>query len=217
MYISKTDQEDMKILLNTYYAESESGNDIIANRALDKLFNKYVNKIIAGVIFSSKFMIFSFEDPDDLKQIAALEVYKSIRKKQWNEDRGSIFNFFTTVIKKNLTWYTLGQNKKRRNIIKVDIEEINDELLEYNENYDGITLEEDIFMEMKMFFAGKERMERLAEVFIEYYHINRGKKFIKKHFIEYAATHTFSPSFCHTFFSNLKKIKSIAKTVEGFI
>jgi hypothetical protein len=56
-------------------------------------------------------------------------------------------------------------------------------------------------------------MEKLSKVFIEYWKINMGKKFIKKNFIEYASTYTFSPSLCHAFFSNLKKIQSIKKII----
>lgn len=199
-------------LINAYYSEIETyGHSYKTERIMSKLFKDYVDKIINGVIFSATFKLYTLGDPEELFQVARMNVFKSIQKKQWTIERGSIFNFFTTVIKKNLVWFTLAQNKKKNRFSEVEIEKVNHDKLIHNDNLDKDMTIEIIFDEMKKFFIGRERMLKLCEIFIDYYRINQGKKFIKKNFIEYAGTYTYSPSFCHSFFSNLKKIKIIQK------
>jgi hypothetical protein len=199
-------------LINAYYSEIElNGHSHKTERIMSRLFIDYIDRIINGVIFSSTFRLYTLGDPEELVQVARMNVFKSIQKKQWTSERGSIFNFFTTVIKKNLVWFTLAQNKKKNRFSEVEIENVSHENLIHHDNLDKDMTIEIIFNEMKKFFVGRERMLKLCEIFIDYYRINQGKKFVKKNFIEYAGTYTYSPSFCHSFFSNLKKIKIIQK------
>jgi hypothetical protein len=217
MYINKKGREEMESLISDFLHESNYGKEPTSKseRIMSKLYRNYVDKIINGVIFSPKFRLYSFGDPDDLFQVGRMEVYKSICKSQWNIERGSIFNFITTVVKKNLTWYTLAQNKKNSKISDLEFEKIiNSESFFYVNHYENFFLMNYVFDEIKAFFIGKSKMEKLADVFIEYWKMNSGKKFIKKNFIEYASTYTFSPSLCHAFFSNLKKISSVKKIIS---
>lgn len=207
----------MESLIAQFLIESDCGNSPTpkSERIMSKLYRNYVDKIINGVIFSPKFKLYTFGDPDDLFQVGRIEVYKSIIKQQWKAERGSIFNFVTTVVKKNLTWYTLGQNKKNSRISDLEVEKIiNSDSFSYTDHYENFFLMSYVFDEIRAFFLGKSKMEKLAEVFIEYWGINSGKKFVKKNFIEYAGTYTFSPSLCHSFFSNLKKITSVRKIIN---
>jgi hypothetical protein len=217
MYINKKGKDEMEKLISDFLNESNYGKNPTSKseRIMSKLYRNYVDKIINGVIFSPKFRLYSFGDPDDLFQVGRMEVYKSICKSQWNAERGSIFNFITTVVKKNLTWHTLLQNKKNSRISDLEFEKIiNSESFFYVNHYENFFLMNYVFDEIRAFFIGKSKMEKLADVFIEYWKMNSGKKFIKKNFIEYASTYTFSPSLCHAFFSNLKKISSVKKIIS---
>jgi hypothetical protein len=217
VYINKKGKDEMEDLMLQFLLESDDGKNPTpkSERIMSKLYRNYIDKIINGVIFSPKFRLYTFGEPDDLFQVGRMEVYKSIVKKQWNADRGSIFNFITTVVKKNLTWHTLLQNKKNNRISDLEFEKIiNSDNFSYVDHYENFFVMNYVFDEIKAFFIGKSKMERLAEVFIDYWKINSGKKFIKKNFIEYASTYTFSPSLCHAFFSNLKKIVSVKKIIS---
>lgn len=217
MYINKKGKDEMEALIIEFLKESDYGKDPTpkSERIMSKLYRNYIDKIINGVIFSPKFRLYSFGDPDDLFQVGRMEVYKSICKCQWDSNRGSIFNFITTVVKKNLTWHTLLQNKKNSRISDLEFEKIiNSETFFYVNHYENFFLMNYVFDEIRAFFIGKSKMEKLADIFIEYWKINSGKKFIKKSFIEYASTYTFSPSLCHAFFSNLKKINSVKKVIS---
>jgi len=217
MYIDKKGRKEMEELLYSFIEESDCGKNMTSKseRIMSKFYVKYIDKIINGVIFSPKFRLYSFGDPEDLFQVGRIEVYKSIIKQQWVPERGSIFNFMTTVIKKNLTWHTINQSKKNNRISDFDFEKIiNSNDFSYEEHNDNFFLMQYIFDEIEVFFLGKSKMEKLSKIFIEYWKINSGKKFIKKNFIEYASTYTFSPSLCHAFFANLKKIQSIKKIIN---
>jgi hypothetical protein len=217
MYIDKKGRKEMEDLMTSFLQESENGKNMTpkAERLMSRFYSKYVDKIINGVIFSPKFKLYSFGDPEDLFQVGRIEVYKSIIKQQWVAERGSIFNFITTVVKKNLTWHTINQSKKSSRISDFEFDKIiNSNDFSYFEYNDNFFLMQYIFDEIESFFLGKAKMEKLSRVFIEYWKVNLGKKFIKKNFIEYASTYTFSPSLCHAFFSNLKKIQSIKKIIN---
>ena len=207
----------MEEMIFSFLEESSDGKVMTrkAERVMSKFYSKYVDKIINGVIFSPKFKLYTFGDPEDLFQVGRIEVYKSIIKKQWVPERGSIFNFITTVVKKNLTWHTINQSKKNNRISDFEFEKIiNSDDFSYEEHNDNFFVMQYIFDEIEMFFIGKSKMEKLSKVFIEYWKINMGKKFIKKNFIEYASTYTFSPSLCHAFFANLKKIQNVKKVIN---
>lgn len=216
MYIDKKGRKEMEEMIYSFLEESSDGKVMTrkAERVMSKFYSKYVDKIINGVIFSPKFKLYTFGDPEDLFQVGRIEVYKSIVKKQWVPERGSIFNFITTVVKKNLTWFTINQSKKNNRISDFEFEKIiNSDDFSYEEHNDNFFVMQYIFDEIEVFFIGKSKMEKLSKVFIEYWKINMGKKFIKKNFIEYASTYTFSPSLCHAFFANLKKINSVKKVI----
>ena len=217
-YISKKDQEEMVLLISYFLEESNNGQKTTpkSDRIMNLLYTKFIDKIIQGVIYSPKFRFYNFHDPDDLFQVGRIEIYRSIVKQQWNPTRGSIFNFFTTVLKKNLTWYTMNHSRKKSKMSEVEIGEIHDSNLMTHEDFDQVFFLDSVFDEMKRFFEGRENMYRLCLIFIEYYNFNRGKKFVKKEFIEYANTYAFSSSFCHSFFNNLKKIKNIQKILASY-
>lgn len=219
VYIDKKGRKEMEDLLSDYFILVQEGyQGYKTERIMSQLFSKYIDKIINGVIFSPKFKFNYFYDPEDLFQVGRMEVFKSLSKGQWNKERGNIFNFITTVVKKNLTWFTLHQNKKNSKYSDVDFDIIiNGDSLSFSEHHDHNFLFEFIWIELRSFFKGRGKMEKLCEVFIDYYEINKGKKFIKKDFLEYASTYTFSPSLCHAFFSNLKKIKTVQKVLSEII
>ena len=217
MYIDKKGRIEMEQMIFSFLKESDNGKVMTrtAERIMSKFYSKYVDKIINGVIFSPKFKLYTFGDPEDLFQVGRIEVYKSIVKNQWIPERGSIFNFITTVVKKNLTWHTINQSKKNNRISDFEFEKIiNSDDFSYEEHNDNFFVMQYIFDEIETFFIGKAKMEKLSKVFIEYWKINIGKKFIKKNFIEYASTYTFSPSLCHAFFANLKKINNVKKVIS---
>lgn len=217
-YINKKDQEEMALLISFFLKESDNGKVSTpkSNRIMNLLYEKFIDKIIQGVIYSPRFKFYNFYDPDDLFQVGRIEIYKSIIKQQWNPLKGSIFNFFTTVLKKNLTWYTMNHSRKKSRMLEVEITEVNDSNLMTYEDFDQAFFLDSVFDEMKRFFKGRDNMHRLCLIFIEYYNFNRGKKFVKKEFIEYANTYAFSSSFCHSFFNNLKKIKNIQKILHSY-
>lgn len=214
IYIDKNGRKEMEDLLELYFCSLDEKRTWKTEKIMNTLFTKYIDKIISGVIYSPKFKFNYFYDPEDLFQVGRMEVFKSLSKGQWKKERGNIFNFLTTVIKKNLTWFTLGQSKKNAKYSDLDFDLIlNGDSLSFLENHDDYFLYEFIFFELRVFFKGRGKMEKLCEVFIEYFTINKGKRFVKKDFIEYASTYTFSPSLCHAFFSNLKKVKNITKII----
>jgi hypothetical protein len=215
IYIDKNGRKEMEILLEDYFTFSKDEKTLYkADRTMNVLFTKYIDKIINGVIYSPKFKFNYFYDPEDLFQVGRMEVFKSLSKGQWKKERGNIFNFLTTVVKRNLTWFTLNQNKKNAKYSDVDFDLIlSGDSLSFSEDLDNPFLYEFIFMEMRIFFKARGKMEKLCEIFIEYLTINQGKRFVKKDFIEYCGTYTFSPSLCHAFFANLKKIKNVSRMI----
>ena len=219
-YIDKEGRKEMADLLKKFLEETDHGKNMTpkGERIINRLFTKYIDKIVHGVIYSPRFRLYSFGDPDDLFQVGRIEAYKALVKGQWNEERGTIFTFLTTVIKRNITWHTRYKNEKEgrfKYASEFEFDNLaNDEKYTHMENHDKQFLMDYVFEEIRIFFSQKTKMERLADIFIEYWKINDGKKFVKKDFIEYASTYTFSPSLCHSFFNNLKKIKSIKKIIN---
>ena len=56
------------------------------------------------------------------------------------------------------------------------------------------------------FFEDKESFRELTILLTNYHNVNAGNRFIKKHFIQYAKGHGFSPSFVNTFFLYCKRL-----------
>ena len=220
MYISKFNQEEMIKMINEFLKESECGEKSTrkSEMIMNRLFSNYIDKIINGVIYSPRWKFYTFGNPEDLFQYARMHIYKSIVKQQWQADKGNIFNFFTTVIYKNLLSETLASNKKLAKYSDIELESIvNNDNMVIVENNNQAFIITYIFDEMKDFFKGKERFLQLCDILIEYYTINIGKKFVKKEFIEYAKTFMFSPSFVNNFFNHLKKIKKAKSSLNELL
>ena len=220
-YITEEDQKVMLQLIDQFMIESKDGtqktfkSDLIMNR----LFIDYFDKIIIGIINSPQYKYYNFYEVDDLKNVARMKIYESIIKKQYKKEIASPFNFYSTVVSNNLFSFTTRESNKRKHINDfVEIEKIfNDSTPTYHEDFDKKFLFEFIFEEIDKFFQEKPRFLELAQIFKEYFENNQGRKFIKKDFIEYARTFTFSDSFCNNFFICCKKIKSISKILNDTI
>lgn len=173
-------------------------------------FYKYCDKIILGVINSKRYAYYRFAEVDDLMNEARMKIFESIQKRQWKEEKGNIFNFFTTVAARNLLSYTLNISKKKARNTSLDISKIpNDPRFIYSQDFDRGFNIDFVFSEMDEFFSNKKKFQKLLEVFKMYYQINMGEKFIKKNFIDFAKTYTFSRSFVNTFFNHCRKIKEV--------
>lgn len=184
---------------------------------MNKLFTQYIDKIINGVINSSYYAFYRFGEVDDLRNEARMKIYDSIKKKQWNPEKGAtIFSFLSTVAANNIRSYTLSQNRNRHYINEfAELDKIfNNHNFQYREDNDKFFIIEHIFDEIYKFFDGKPKFQKLGKILKDYYYINMGKKFIKKDFIEYARTYTFSNSLVNTFFQNCKKIKIVTNIIN---
>lgn len=215
-YITKKDQVYMLEKIDQFLLETNNGeiktmkSDLIMN----DLYTNYIDKIIIGIINIYRF--YRFYELDDLKNLARMKVYESIIKRQYDPERGTIFNFLCAVIAQNLYSFTVRENKKRNHINDfVELETIfTMEAPTYEEDFDKNFIIDHIFSELHDFFKDKPRFQKLAKVFQIYFKNNIGKKFVKKDFIEFARTYTFSDSFCSSFFDSCKKIKSISKILD---
>lgn len=218
-YITKEDQVVMLDLIALFLKESKEGTEPtkLSERIMHKLYYKYIDKIILGVINTYRFH--RFYEVDDLKNIARMKVYEAILKQRFDPERGTIFTFLSTVIAKNLLSFTIRENKKIKFIDAfVELESIfTNEAPMYIEDFDKNMVIEYIFEEINDFFSDKPRFQKLADVFKIYFKNNIGKKFVKKDFIEFARSYTFSDSFCSSFFEACKKIKSVSKLLEDVV
>jgi len=218
-YITKEDQDMMIKLIDEFLIETNDGeikthkSDMIMN----KLYSKYIDKIIIGIINAYRF--WRFNELEDLQSVARMKVYESIIKKQFDPERGSIFTFFCSVVSNNLYSFTMRENKKREHINDfIELETIFTlEAPIYFEDFDKNFIIDHIFDELQDFFKEKPRFQKLADVFRIYFKNNIGRKFVKKDFIEFARTYTFSDSFCSSFFDACKKVKNVSKLIEEVI
>lgn len=226
-YISKKDQERIEELLKEYWRmdDLQKTSETVSieeakkyERKKNLIFNeiyKHINKLILGVINSGQYAFYRFGEVEDLQSYAAMKVFESIEARQWNSEKGSVFNFFTAVVARNLYSYTTSMSKKKMKYADIDLTKIpHEEHFVYTHDYDKDFVIEYIFSEMDNFFADKKKFQDLLEVFKVYYKINSGKKFIKKKFIDFAKTYCFSRSFVNTFFNHCKKIKTISQIVN---
>jgi len=193
--------------MQLYQEKSEFG--LIKNPQTDRIidqFFKYADLIINGVIFAYKFWVYA--ELDDLKQEARMALIISINKQQWDVEKGNIFNFFTTVVSRNLINYTRKHYKKEEVDTDIDILYTNISV-KYNQDFDKCFIMTDIFNELRKFFKGKHKFIELTKLLEHYYYDNLGKKFVKKHFIEFAKAYNFSPAITNTFFASIKKMNYI--------
>lgn len=210
MYINQEDQLKIEELINEYITLSNGGE--IANKQTEHimsvLFIDYFDKMINGVIFNQQYRFWRYAEIDDLIQEARTSIITSIHKKQFNRSRGNVFNFFSTVVSKNLMNYTKKQNRYLFNNVSSDINEIfNNENVQYTQNYTDFLIIEEAFRAMRKFFDGKDKFVALVNLLQHYYELNTGKKFVKKKFIAFAKAHNFSPASVNIFFAYSKKMK----------
>ncbi len=210
MYINKEDQQHIEHLIELYLEISNNGEIINAQteRIMNELFTKYFDKIIYGIIFNQNYRFWRFAELEDLIQEARTAIITSIHKRQYNNQRGSVFNFFSTVVSKNLINFTKKQNRHNFNDVTVDINDIfNNECVQYNQNFNNFLVLEEAFDALREFFKGKTKFVQLTDLLYHYYDINSGKKFVKKKFIAFAKAHNFSPASVNNFFSYTKRLK----------
>lgn len=208
MYIDENQQEDMIKIMQEYIEITEGGN-IISRRSdylMNIFFKKYIDNIINGIIFSKRYNFWQYAELDDLIQEARIAIINSIHKQQWKREKGSIFNFFSTVVARNLMNFTTKHNKNYSIIINIDITEMFN--LYYNQNYDKNFIIDDLHKILLEYFSGKKKFEELTNLLIEYYKMNLGKKFIKKHFINFAKMYNYSPAIINTFFDLIKRLSN---------
>lgn len=209
-YLNQEAQKQMVLLINEYMALSNNGNDINfkSNKIMRILFVLYFDKLIMGMIYSPKYNFWKFAEIDDLLQEGRMAVLSSIHKQQWIEERGTIFNFYSSVISKNLINFTKKNNKKWNNL-DLDINDVYNDLgIQYHQDYHKAFLIEEAFIFLKHCFSGKQKFENLTDLLYHYYTITEGKKFIKKDFISFAKAYNFSPASVNNYFSYLKRLKS---------
>jgi DNA-directed RNA polymerase specialized sigma subunit len=219
MYINKEQQDEMIRLMFEYLDLSNDGEKITnkTNQLMNKFFGNYVDLIIKGVIHMPQYKFYRFAELEDLIQEGRMAILQSIHKRQWDIEKGNIFTFFTTVISRNLINYTRKLNKNITS--ETDIFELyNNEDMTYRQNFDKDFLITFAFQEIKKFFKGKNKFIQLTNLLEHYYHNNTDKRFIKKHFIEFAKAYNFSPAITNTFFAYIKRMSHIKnKSVQDII
>jgi len=194
-------------LINEYLTVSLDGKHI--NRQTNVLMNNffyYADQIIMGIINAYKFT--RFAELDDLIQEARAAIILSIHKKQFDENKGTIFNFISVVAARNLINYTtkMNRNYKKKSHADIDIF-FNNESLTYHQDFDKNFLLDDVLQILLEYFSGKPRLERLVFLLVEYYSTHKSSRFIKKNFINYARAHNYSSAMVNTFFSNIQRSK----------
>ena len=199
----------MQALIEEYLEISQGGENLSSRteQIMTILFVQYFDKLIYGMIYNQKYRFWRFGDIDELFQEGRLAIISSIHKRQFNPERGSIFNFFSTVVAKNLMNYTKKQNKYAFRNIGIDINDVfNNRNVKYYQNYNDVIMVDDAFDALREFFKGKKKFEELTELLYHYYEIHSGKDFVKKKFISFAKAHNYSPASVNNFFSYAKRL-----------
>lgn len=210
VYLDKTKQKEMEVLIYMYLEESQNGE--VQNKKteiiMSNLFSNYFDKLIHGVIRNNNYKFWLYAELDDLFQEGRAAILSSIHKRQWDPKRGSIFNFFSTVVSKNLINFTRKQSRHQFDNIDADIGDVfNDEGIKYNQNFDDILILDEAFKALDIFFSGKPKFQSLTVLLKHYYELNSGKRFIKKKFIAFAKAHNHSPASVNNYFSYIKRLK----------
>lgn len=209
-YLTKAHQLEMEKLIDEYMEVSNSGaeSNRKSNFIMNKLFGQYFDKLINGVIFNSGHRFWRFGELDDLLQEGRMAILLSLHKRQWDRNRGTIFNFFSTVVSKNLINYTKRLNRKIYEQVTTDVSEIyNDSSIRYTQNFDKNFIIEEAFSALREYFSGKQKFEQLTELLYRYYHLNMGGRFVKKKFIAHAKAYNFSPASVNNYFAYIKRMK----------
>lgn len=215
MYINEQDQQKMEELINKYIYYYDNNELEKAEPVVTLLFQKYIDQIISGIIFSPQYNYWQYAELEDLIQEGRLAVLIALQKKQWDKKRGNIFNFFSTVVSRNLRNYTTKLNKNHKKKSNLEIEKIfNNPDFTYYDNFYRKFIIDDLFEIIKKHFNGKEKFLHLTELLKHYYTEHGSKKIIKKRFIERAKAYGYSPTFVNTFFSHLKKFQFKDKEIQ---
>lgn len=217
MYITADDQVRIAKLIFEYIdiMQTSTSNTQRSDAIMHELFIKYFDKLIHGIIFNGRYRFWRFADVDDLAQEGRLAIITSIHKQQWKQERGSIFNFFSTVVAKNLINYTRKQSKATNNCANID-EIYNNKHVQYTQNYNKDILISETFNTLRAMFAGKNRFYKMIDLLEHYYEVNKGKKFVKKHFIEFAKAYNFSPASVNNLFAYLKRLR-LKKEIKAIL
>lgn len=228
-------------MINDYMVLTEDGKVTGNHKAqmlMHSLFTDYADKIIKGTIYAPRYRYHRFDNVEDLMNEGRMCIYESILKKQWKElipvknEKGEVqyeddgttaklkkgtnlFNFFTTVVANNLLSSTLKWNKDKDHRADQEIETLYDnENMQYTHDFNQVFVVKEFFDELRRYFSGKEKFIDLSNLLEQYFHVNTGKKFIKKDFIEYAKIKCHSPSLINSFFSYIKRIKNINDIIK---
>ena len=208
MYINLKQQDEMISLINDFNIETNNGEKITrkSDAIMNNLYVNYIDKIILGIIFTPQYSFWRFAENEDLIQEARTAVYMSILKKQFDTKRGGPFNFFSTVVSNTLKNFTQKHNRNFSFKSDTDISKLyNNSSLTYNQNLDKNIILNDVIGLLIIFFNNKPKFQNLTILLAQYIQVNSSGKFIKKHFINYAKGHNFSPAIVNTFFSYLKR------------
>jgi len=207
IYLNAKHQREMECELEEYlrYKDSSEYHEIkLADKALSTFFLK-VDLIIKGIIYSPTYNFWQYTEIDDLIQEARLAVLISIQKNQFDKSKGSIFNFFSTVVSQNLMNFTKKITNKNKKKTFVDISEMHN--IAYLQNFNKEFLLKDAFKILRDFFKGKQRFVELTDLLEKYYTINAGSNFIKKNFVSYANAYGYSAASVNMFFNMIKRLK----------
>jgi len=211
MYINKQDQIDMATIINDFLIETDYGKKTTtkSQRSIDKLFKNYVDKIILGIIFTPKYSFWRYAENDDLIQEGRLAIYKAIIKNNFDTNRGSIFNFFSTVIEKNLMNFTSKHNRHYMKKSSADISKLyNNQSLSYNHDLDKDIVIENVIAMLVVLFEDKPKFQDITLLLADYIYVNHSTRFVKKHFIQFCRSHNYSSAIIGTFFNYLKRFSN---------
>ena len=209
MYIDKRQQQEMAALMAEYLEATEGGTKKTpkGEKAAAIFFRAYADKIILGIIYAPAYRFWRHAELDDLIQEARSAILLSIHKRQWKPEKGTIFNFLSTVVSKNLINFTTRQNRHSRHVSHADVSKLyNNEDLTYREDLDRPLILGEAFAALRRHFLGKKKFERLTELLEQYYQNHSGRRFIKKDFSDYARAYGFSPAIVSTIFELAKRL-----------
>lgn len=217
-YITAQDQVEMCNLLHQYLALSKNGTvkSMQADRVIGRLFGSYIDKIINGVLISYKSKFRFYPDQDELFQEARIAVLSSINKRQWDPQRGDIFNFFSTVIIRNLTNYTLRKNRKIRGG-EMDVAKFENTMkMSFDANYEKEYFFDELVALLKEYFENDNEYVQLCYELVDYFMNKRGERFTKREFSEFIIGRGYSSTLVNSFFSLLKRARWGNRAIDEF-